>query len=54
MKIKLSIVDVIAVEFPARAKGAVCFGYSERFWPIWATFVVREPLCDPEAPPLCL
>ena len=44
------IADVTAVGSPTRSESAVFVSFFDVFWPIWATFVVGEPLCDLETP----
>ena len=50
MKIEWLIADVTAVGSPARAESAIFWVIFDVFWPIWATFVAEEPLCDLETP----
>ena len=46
MKLKWLIVNIItAVGPPTRAESELHF-----FWPIWAPFVVKKPLCDLKTP----
>ena len=51
MKIEWLVADVIAVRSPDRAEGAILGVILDIFWPIQATIVIREPLCDIRIPP---
>ena len=52
MKIEWLIADVTAVGSPTstRAESAVFCVILDVFWPLWATLVAGEPLCDLETP----
>ena len=54
MKIEWMVTDVTAVRSPDRAErailGVILAGRFFDFWPIQATFVVGEPLCDVGTP----
>ena len=50
MEIEWLIANVTAVGSPTRSESAVFCVSFDVFWPIWATLVVGEPLCDIETP----
>ena len=50
MKIEWLVNNVIPVRSPARAEREFWGVIVEVFWPIQATFVDEEPLCDLETP----
>ena len=51
MKVVWLVANVTAVGSPDRAECDIVGVILGNFWPVQATFVVREPLCDVEMSP---
>ena len=51
IKIECLVTNLTAVRSPVSAESEGFWVIFDFFWPIWAAFVVWEPLCDLESPP---